>query len=927
MITKAEQRRAAKRFSEYWKDKGYEKGESQTFWLTLLRDIFGIKRPEEFVRFEEHVKLDQSNYLDVHIPSTHVIIEQKGKHIDLNKAIRQSDGTLLSPYQQAFQAAAKLPWSKRPRWIVTCNFQEFHIHDMEKPGGEPEIVLLSELENDYYRLFFLVKEDDQNIKKQTEVSLQAGELVGVLYDALHKQYHNPDDPQTLRNLNILCVRLVFCFYAEDSGIFGKHNMFQDYLKPFESNPSMFRKALLDLFRVLDLKTEERAELYLEDDLAAFPYVNGGLFEKDDIVIPFMNSEIIDIILNKASASFNWSKISPTIFGAVFESTLNPESRRAGGMHYTSIENIHKVIDPLFMDALNEEFDEIMAIGAIKERDKKLTQFQKKLASLKFLDPAAGSGNFLTETYLSLRRLENKVIATLRGPQIVYGDAINPIMVSISQFYGIEINDFAVTVARTALWIAESQMMSETVELIHTDLDFLPLTSNANIVEDNALRMDWNDVVPNTELSYIMGNPPFIGARLMDESQKADMRLVFGNIQGLGNLDYVTSWYQKATDYIKGTRISCAYVSTNSITQGEQVAILWEHLIEKQNVSINFARRTFVWNSETASKASVHVVIIGFSTDSILDKKTIYLSDTQKKLVENINGYLMDAPNVYIKNRSYPISNNAPKARSGNKPIDDGNYLFEREEYLDFIKKEPLSSSYFRKWIGSYEFINRKNRYCLWLGDCPPETLRKMPHAMKRVEAVRNFRLKSKSLGTKKLANTPTRFHVETFPKSDFLVLPLTSSERRRYVPIGFLSPDYLASNLVLVVSDATLTDFGIITSNVFMAWMRAVCGRLKSDYRITKDNVYNNFPWPTPTALQQERITKTAQAILDARELYPNASLADLYDELTMPPELRKAHQDNDRAVMEAYGFNWRTMTESECVAELMKIYQDLSKA
>jgi len=389
MITKAEQQRAAKRFSEYWKDKGYEKGESQTFWLTLLRDIFGIERPEEFVHFEEHVKLDQSNYLDVHIPSTHVIVEQKGRHIDLNKAIRQSDGSLLSPYQQAFQAAAKLPWSKRPRWIVTCNFQEFHIHDMEKPGGEPEIVLLSELENDYYRLFFLVKEGDQNIKKQTEVSLQAGELVGVLYDALHKQYRNPDDPQTLRNLNILCVRLVFCFYAEDSGIFGKHNMFQDYLRPFESNPSMFRKALLDLFRVLDLTTEERAELYLEDDLAAFPYVNGGLFENDDIVIPFMNSEIIDIILNKASASFNWSNISPTIFGAVFESTLNPESRRAGGMHYTSIENIHKVIDPLFMDALNEEFQEIMAIGAIKERDKKLTQFQKNLASLKFLDPAAG----------------------------------------------------------------------------------------------------------------------------------------------------------------------------------------------------------------------------------------------------------------------------------------------------------------------------------------------------------------------------------------------------------------------------------------------------------------------------------------------------------------------------------------------------------
>ena len=926
MITKAEQRRAAKRFSEYWKDKGYEKGESQTFWLTLLRDIFGIKRPEEFVRFEEHVKLDQSNYLDVHIPSTHVIIEQKGKHIDLNKAIRQSDGTLLSPYQQAFQAAAKLPWSKRPRWIVTCNFQEFHIHDMEKPGGEPEIVLLSELENDYYRLFFLVKEDDQNIKKQTEVSLQAGEMVGVLYDALHKQYHNPDDPQTLRNLNILCVRLVFCFYAEDSGIFGKHNMFQDYLKPFESNPSMFRKALLDLFRVLDLKTEERAELYLEDDLAAFPYVNGGLFEKDDIVIPFMNSEIIDIILNKASASFNWSKISPTIFGAAFESTLNPESRRAGGMHYTSIENIHKVIDPLFMDALNEEFDEIMAIGAIKERDKKLTQFQKKLASLKFLDPAAGSGNFLTETYLSLRRLENKVIAALRGPQIVYGDAINPIMVSISQFYGIEINDFAVTVARTALWIAESQMMSETVELIHTDLDFLPLTSNANIVEDNALRMDWNDVVPNTELSYIMGNPPFIGARLMEKEQKEDMEFVFGDFPGLGNLDFVTAWYQKATEYIKDTSIECAFVSTNSITQGEQVAILWSPLLEKQGIKINFAYTTFVWNSEATDMAHVYCVIIAFSFVE-RKEKVLYLSDTQSKKVRNINGYLVDAPNVFIESRNTPIIPDKPLARIGNKPIDDGNYLFSEQEYQDFIRREPLSEQFFKKWVGAYEFINRKHRYCLWLGECPPDILRKMPLALKRVEAVRDYRLKSKSAGTRKLAEKPTRFHVETFPDTSFLVVPSTSSERRKYIPIGFLSPDYLASNAVTVILNANIYHFGILTSNVHMGWMRSVAGRLKGDYRYSAQIVYNNFPWPTPTALQQERITKTAQAILDARELYPNASLADLYDELTMPPELRKAHQDNDRAVMEAYGFNWRTMTESECVAELMKMYQDLSKA
>lgn len=925
MITKAEQRRAAKRFSEYWKDKGYEKGESQTFWLTLLRDIFGIKRPEEFVRFEEHVKLDQSNYLDVHIPSTHVIIEQKGKHIDLNKAIRQSDGTLLSPYQQAFQAAAKLPWSKRPRWIVTCNFQEFHIHDMEKPGGEPEIVLLSELENDYYRLFFLVKEDDQNIKKQTEVSLQAGELVGVLYDALHKQYHNPDDPQTLRNLNILCVRLVFCFYAEDSGIFGKHNMFQDYLKPFESNPSMFRKALLDLFRVLDLKTEERAELYLEDDLAAFPYVNGGLFEKDDIVIPFMNSEIIDIILNKASASFNWSKISPTIFGAVFESTLNPESRRAGGMHYTSIENIHKVIDPLFMDALNEEFDEIMAIGAIKERDKKLTQFQKKLASLKFLDPAAGSGNFLTETYLSLRRLENKVIATLRGPQIVYGDAINPIMVSISQFYGIEINDFAVTVARTALWIAESQMMSETVELIHTDLDFLPLTSNANIVEDNALRMDWNDVVPNTELSYIMGNPPFIGARLMEKEQKEDMEFVFGDFPGLGNLDFVTAWYQKATEYIKDTSIECAFVSTNSITQGEQVAILWSPLLEKQGIKINFAYTTFVWNSEATDKAHVYCVIIAFSFVE-RKEKVLYLSDTQSKKVRNINGYLVDAPNVFVKSRRTPLQEVKPMV-FGSMPNDGGNLMLSPDEKKSLVASYPESEQFIKRFVGAREFINNIERWCLWLEPKDLLLASKIPPIRQRIANVKAIREASNRASTRELAAYPYRFGEVRQPFGDYLLIPRVSSERRRYIPIGFMRSDIISSDAAIIMPDADLTDFAVLISNVHMGWMRTVAGRLEMRYRYSASIVYNNFPWPNLNDSIKAKLKKTGEQIIESRNLYPNWTLADLYDELTMPPELRKAHQDNDRAVMEAYGFNWRTMTESECVAELMKMYQDLSKA
>lgn len=924
MLTKAEQKRAAKAFAKKWEGRGYEKGESQPFWLMLLQDVFGIKDPDDFIHFENPIKRDNTNFIDGYIDKTHVLIEQKSIGVDLRKGVRQSDGSILSPYQQAKRYAIELGYDKRARWIVLCNFKEFHIYDMNKMTGEPEVVLLSELEKDFYRLLFLVKEENVNIKKQTEVSLQAGELVGLLYDALLKQYQNPNDEEILKDLNILCVRLVFCFYAEDSGLFGKHNMFHDYLAKFQR--AGFRNALARLFTVLDQKPEDR-DPYLDDDLAAFPYVNGGLFEKENVIIPFINNEIIDIILNKASADFDWSMISPTIFGAVFESTLNPESRRAGGMHYTSIENIHKVIDPLFLDALHEEFEQINAIKIVHNRERALSAFQKKLASLKFLDPAAGSGNFLTQTYLSLRRLENKVIDSLSRNQMFIGKIVNPIQVSISQFYGIEINDFAVTVARTALWIAESQMMRETEDIIHGDLIFLPLTSSANIVEGNALRMDWNEVIPNTELNYIMGNPPFVGARLMNKTQSADVGLVFGNLKGSGNLDYVSCWYQKSAEYINNTRIECAFVSTNSITQGEQVAILWEQLIERLGVVINFAWKTFVWNSETSQKANVHVVIIGFSNNPSSKPKQIFITDTNYKNVNNINGYLLDAPNIYIYNRSNPISLKVPLARSGNKPIDNGNYLFEESEYKAFILKEPLSKRFFRKWIGAYEFINRKVRYCLWLGECPPDILRKMPYAMERVEAVKQFRLQSKSEGTRKLAMTPTRFHVETFPSSDFLVLPLTSSERRKYVPIGFLTPEYLASNLVLVVENAKLSDFGIITSNVFMAWMRTVCGRLKSDYRITKDNVYNNFPWPKPTEGQRTKIEDTGQAILDARNLYPEASLADLYDDLSMPIELRTAHQDNDRAVMEAYGFNWRTMTESECVAELMKMYQKISKA
>lgn len=919
-MTEKEQRAAAKEFAEFWKDKGYEKGESQLFWLSLLRNVLGVEKPEEFIEFEEKVKIDNTSFIDGHIHATHVIIEQKSIDKDLRKGVKQSDGSFLTPFQQAKRYSIELPYTERPRWIVACNFKEFLIYDMQKPTGEPESLLLKDLPKEYYRLKFLVDTGNDQIKKEMEVSVKAGEIVGLLYDELLKQYKNPENKETLKSLNALCVRLVFCLYAEDSGLFGEHLKFHDYLKSYAVKD--VRRALIDLFKVLDTKIEER-DPYLDDMLASFPYVNGGLFADENIEIPNFNEKIVNLLLRNASEDFDWSEISPTIFGAVFESTLNPETRRSGGMHYTSIENIHKVIDPLFLNDLNEEFDEIKEIKVEKTRLKRLEEFRTKLASLTFLDPACGSGNFLTETYLSLRRLENKALAIKYNGQIAYGfDDL--IKVSIAQFYGIEINDFAVTVAKTALWIAESQMMKETEEIVHVQLDFLPLKTYANIVEANALRLDWKSVVPKDRLNYIMGNPPFVGARLMSPEQKSDLLSVFGDKwKNAGNLDYVACWYKKCTELIKGSTIRVALVSTNSVSQGESVANLWKPLFA-DGVHIDFAHRTFRWDSEASIKAHVHCVIIGFSTAPNIKPKVIYSAD-RPQIAKNINAYLINADNVFVESRNKPICN-VPSIGIGNKPIDGGNYLFSEEQKNEFIKKEPLSAKWFRPWIGSDEFINRYFRYCLWLGECPPNELRKMPECMKRVQAVKEYRLASPSAGTIKLANTPTRFHVENMPKGNYIVIPEVSSEKRRYVPMGFLSPDILCSNLVKIVPNATLYHFGVLTSNVHMAWMRAVCGRLKSDYRYSKDIVYNNFPWPTPTEEQKTKIEQTAQEILDARALYPDSSLADLYDELTMPVELRRAHQHNDKAVMQAYGFWGKLNSESECVAELMKMYQELTK-
>ena len=926
-MTDAERRSAAAKFAADWKGRGDEKQDTQRFWLSLLQDVYGMEHPTDVIEFEKRVEVVNNDgttttkYIDGYIPATRTLIEQKGMRIDLKKGERQSDGAMLTPFQQGRRYGGNLPQPEQPRWIVACNFQTFEIHDMRNPNGEPEVLKLLDLGKEFHRLDFLVDTGKEHIKKEMEISLQAGELVGVLYDALLKQYKDPGNPETLKSLNKLCVRLVFCLYAEDAGIFGGKSMFHDYL---EHHRAEDRRALINLFRVLDQDIPQRDE-YMDDDLAAFPYVNGGLFADEDITIPRLGDEVIDLILHRGSEDFDWSAISPTIFGAVFESTLNPETRRSGGMHYTSIENIHKVIDPLFLDGLKAEFAEIAAVTVEKTRKAKLEAFQRKLAGLKFLDPACGSGNFLTETYISLRRLENETISLLHQGQIML-DIGNPIQVSIGQFYGIEINDFAVTVAKTALWIAESQMMKETEDVVHMSLDFLPLKSYANITEANALRVDWESVVPKHELNYIMGNPPFVGARMMAQGslQKGEVQDIFGDIKDVQDLDYVTCWYKIAAQMMVGTNIETAFVSTNSISQGSQVPILWNVLLNEYHVHINFAYQTFRWNSESSNKAAVHCVIVGFSC--IERSIKILFSQTIGKQVKNISPYLGEGGDYFVTAQKQALCA-VPKMSFGNQPRDGGNFVISLEERTELLENDPTLEKWLHPYIGAEEFINGKERWCLWLKGISPAEIKGSKTLFEKVEAVRQFRLASKAKTTNGYAKVPHLFAQITQPDNvNYLIVPRVSSERRRYAPIGFIDANVVASDAVQIVPNATLYHFGVLTSNVHMAWMRAVCGRLKSDYRYSKELVYNPFPWPTPTDAQKAKIEQTAQAILDARALYPDSSLADLYDETTMPPELRKAHQNNDRAVMQAYGFKVGDMTESMCVAELMRMYQQLTQ-
>lgn len=671
-MTDAEQREAARQFVNRWMGKGKEDEDGRSYWIDLLTNVLGMDNVTERLNFEKKVVIDgNTKRIDVYIPETRVIIEQKSLGKALDQKIRNSGDVDLTPFEQADRYNGKLTFDERARWIVTSNFAEIWIYDMNQKQPEPTKIALDELQSKYPLLDFLVKKEVKTISHEMEVSIKAGGIVGLIYDAFLKQYRIPDIKEKdetseqkekrehkLKSLNALCVRIVFCLYAEDAGILGKRNMFHDYLVTYEVRDC--RRALIELFKVLDTPISDRDE-YLEEDLAQFPYVNGGLFADETIEIPPFTEEIKELLLTKASEDFDWSDISPTIFGAVFESTLNPETRRSGGMHYTSIENIHKVIDPLFLEDLQKEFNAIKQIQVKRTKDKKLDEFQNKLATLTFLDPACGSGNFLTETYLSLRRLENEVIRERVGGQMTLVEAHNPIKVSIQQFYGIEINDFAVTVAKTALWIAESQMLEETKSIVYGfNDDFLPLKTYVNITEGNALRLDWNEVIPATGLSYIMGNPPFVGYSYQSESQKKDIENVYVDENGkststAGKIDYVAAWYFKAAKMMEGSEVRTAFVSTNSITQGEQVSYVWTELYKQFNIHIDFAHRTFVWGSEAKLKAAVHCVIIGFSTSMSKGKCRLYDNGAVEETVQ-ISPYLIDAPITFINSRTNPLCN-------------------------------------------------------------------------------------------------------------------------------------------------------------------------------------------------------------------------------------------------------------------------------
>ena len=931
-------KKEAKEFVKRWKKRlgaipagsNNEQQDTQKFWVDLLINVLGIPSNtiDSFVDFERKVR---GRRIDVFVSDHNFLCEQKSWGIDLDKP-EPRNGGMETPLQQAMWYARHLPYSERPRWVMTCNFGTFRLYDLdnERPEDTVQEFSLEELPDSLYLLSFLTSNETSRLHKEQQLSIEAGAYVSRLYDALAKQYHHIEEKderaqEEQRSLNVLITRIIFLLYAEDADLLQSHQAFGRYC---EGDPAKLRRKLVDLFETIDTPLEQRDE-YMDEDLAAFPYVNGGLFADSSIIVPQMTSEILEAITD-ASQDFDWREISGVIFGGVFEGTLNPETRHAGGMHYTSVENIERCLKPLFLDELWDELHEAEGERTAAKRKQALARLHDKVASITIGDPACGSGNFLTEAYRQLRTIENRIIEDELSEEtgnagqtslVIAQDS--PVRVSLDQLYGIEINDFAVSVAKTALWITEEQMLRKTQEIyVGYDFDFLPLRSLSNLHEGNALKTDWSEVFPD-DLTYLVGNPPFLAARNQTKEQKAELLEVFDGAKNAGNIDYCGAWYMKAARFTQGKRTRCALVSTNSICQGEQVANLWKPLHDL-GIHIDFAHNTFRWDNEAADKAHVFCVIVGFSRENC--EKRLYVHDTPdaaevKKAAKSINAYLSDAPDAFIWNRNKPICD-VPKIGIGNKPIDGGFYLFADEEKTDFLNKEPGAESYFHRWIGSREFLHGESRWCLYLGDAAFAELKELPRCRERIEAVREYRLASKSAPTRKLADRPAHFHVENMPKGNSIVVPKVSSERRRYIPMGFVGPETLCSDLVFLIPNASLYHFGVLQSQFHNAWMRTVAGRLKSDYRYSGGIVYNNFVWPEPTVSQREEVERCAQAVLDARDAQEGATLADMYDPKneTFFPELMAAHRALDAAVEAAYGVDFGG-DEERIVAHLFNLY------
>lgn len=931
-------KKEAKEFVKRWQKRlaaipagsNNEQQDTQKFWVDLLINVLGIPSNtiDSFVDFERKVR---GRRIDVFVSDHNFLCEQKSWGIDLDKP-EPRNGGMETPLQQAMWYARHLPYSERPRWVMTCNFGTFRLYDLdnERPEDTVQEFSLEEFPDSLYLLSFLTSNETSRLHKEQQLSIEAGAYVSRLYDALAKQYHHIEEKderaqEEQRSLNVLITRIIFLLYAEDADLLQSHQAFGRYC---EGDPAKLRRKLVDLFETIDTPLEQRDE-YMDEDLAAFPYVNGGLFADSSIIVPQMTSEILEAITD-ASQDFDWREISGVIFGGVFEGTLNPETRHAGGMHYTSVENIERCLKPLFLDELWDELHEAEGERTAAKRKQALARLHDKVASITIGDPACGSGNFLTEAYRQLRTIENRIIEDELSEEtgnagqtslVIAQDS--PVRVSLDQLYGIEINDFAVSVAKTALWITEEQMLRKTQEIyVGYDFDFLPLRSLSNLHEGNALKTDWSEVFPD-DLTYLVGNPPFLGARNQSKEQKAELLEVFDGAKNAGNIDYCGAWYMKAARFTQGKRTRCALVSTNSICQGEQVANLWKPLHDL-GIHIDFAHNTFRWDNEAADKAHVFCVIVGFSRENC--EKRLYVHDTPdavevKKAAKSINAYLSDAPDAFIWNRNKPICD-VPKIGIGNKPIDGGFYLFADEEKTDFLNKEPGAESYFHRWIGSREFLHGESRWCLYLGDAAFAELKELPRCRERIEAVREYRLASKSAPTRKLADRPAHFHVENMPKGNSIVVSKVSSERRRYIPMGFVGPETLCSDLVFLIPNASLYHFGVLQSQFHNAWMRTVAGRLKSDYRYSGGIVYNNFVWPEPTVSQREEVERCAQAVLDARDAQEGATLADMYDPKneTFFPELMAAHRALDAAVEAAYGVDFGG-DEERIVAHLFNLY------